>query len=564
MRFIKKFSLIIFIIALILFGGFILYKFLTPNETDQHITANKIEDIIANAGEAIQEDDNISPTPSPLLQKPEAPQTDYVAEEETYGDEEAYEEEIFNIIEDTPLKIDNLIGENIMDKKDQKETELEKEKNELDLPLESKDPIKDEKFSIENNINMPLANDPLDIKKDMPLNEDEKISSIKENEQRSGKTGFDLPTIEVTDIDNLPSETTDENGQIINIEEDIDLEDVAFEEDDQNIDLLYSQLTSGEPIEEENEENNEDTGFIDNSVDTNTPLTIEAEKGTYSESDIFSDTALFENDNDKNKDNIFDMTAPSSDNHNISKTEKAPKEDLDSEFLAQIDTPEDLFLPDERETGKTPLMIAPTNKISDETEQDILSRLFPSESEAENGESEADILETNQSLSPKNTITDTSLLGEDNLLSDIIVSDDDMSDLDFRENISNDNYPSEQPPLISEREANLPKPALLQKNRSLSPEEKIAVTPFTSMQAGSATCRFEHVIDANEMSEQFRLTVLPPNGNIPLKMEMIQDLSLDKFLTMEMDEIDGYPDQFSSLSVFCKEMTISKRLIESY
>ena len=412
------------------------------------------------------------------------------------------------------------------------------------------------------------------------IDEEEKSDNAEAKKPKLKKPDIDLPDIEVRDVNDNDIGDIDTTNDKILEESDVTPSDSP----DENVLTKEDGNYSDEDIYESlfnSEETAEDDDNLDN-IDWGDDQAAQDNENTI---DLFSDNLEFIDDQSPDEtpsseasQDIFTETDTSSANKSQKTSENIEeKEALDPEFLAQIDTPNDLFIPDERHIGQLEVMTKPTEASTGKSEDAVRDELFPTIEEKDidatnkalaekNNHDQTDpfdINATNEALSPKHDFKkeDDILFEENNLLSDLVDNETVTSDIAPIDKMDQDDLTF---PIIHENNPNLRKPRLLQDTKELSAEEKISITPFTSMQAGSAICRFEHVIDAHKMSEQFRLTVLPPNGMVPLKMETIKDLSLDKFLTMKMDEVDGYPDEFSSLSVFCKEMTISKRLIENY
>ena len=87
---------------------------------------------------------------------------------------------------------------------------------------------------------------------------------------------------------------------------------------------------------------------------------------------------------------------------------------------------------------------------------------------------------------------------------------------------------------------------------------------FQPIKLGSAECVYEHEIDSRKMQETFRLMIVAKENEKPLTMEVTRQLELLDYVTMTTDDIDGYPDSFTQLSVFCNRMSVRKILNEDY
>ena len=540
MKFIRKYGLILFIIALIAFIGFHIYRNLVqdvpftppPSSKVSNKTPNKNSVNNDTKGFSLKNPNNKDQS---LPQKTESKVEDEADEIETPQDIKL---ENIDDITDAGLLGDDTSGVELIEDTEQ-DSQPQTPQNEEILPII-------EETDIDNN-----ADDPIEMN-DVFIEEPDSSPSL-DTSPNKDIDDIKQETDEKSPIDTSPNKNTDDKTN----------EDNPFSDDELiGDDNIYATLTDDEDIIADDE--NQD--FVENTPeDKATGTEIDAAD------DIFNDPNIgLESDNQPKNDDIFTETDTTTSQENDT-SEQSPQEDLDDEFLSQIDIPDDLLLPDERKINEKEIMITPTKdpeKEKKDADEDgdyneIPESFFPDD-DAESQDqpktaADNDIIETNKALSPKENWDTDDILGEDDLYSDIAPEDDLLDDKSQEDTDNMFNFP-----LVTKDDPNLQKPALLKKEDKLTAQEKIAITPFTTMTEASAHCHFEHVIDAHQMSEQFRLTVMPPTGQTPLKMQMERDLSLQKFLTMKMDEIDGYPDAFSSLSVFCKDMTVDKRLIENY
>ena len=81
---------------------------------------------------------------------------------------------------------------------------------------------------------------------------------------------------------------------------------------------------------------------------------------------------------------------------------------------------------------------------------------------------------------------------------------------------------------------------------------------------GGVICKFHRVIDTAKNEERLTLEMRGPKLEDPVNLLVIRELSLERYINLDLDRVDGFPEKFSQMSSFCEETSVITTLSEKY
>lgn len=89
--------------------------------------------------------------------------------------------------------------------------------------------------------------------------------------------------------------------------------------------------------------------------------------------------------------------------------------------------------------------------------------------------------------------------------------------------------------------------------------------PIMDLTDKNFECHFQHNINTVQKFEAYTLTLIPKTSmQQPIKMKITKELEVYKYLNTNLEDVNGYPAEFSVLRHFCKSMTVQKSVVEGY